>query len=278
MINRSYIMDLLPQQSFARWMAREGFDVFLLDWGNPAGDGGVQSVDAAVFECIVPAMRAVEKIRSDLIALGYCMGGTLLAATVAREPGLARGCVFLAAPWDFHAGDRAVAEQVWLGTASAEAIVADKGYLPADWIQSIFAAVNADRATQKFRRFHTMDQDSEQARVFVAVEDWLNDGIDLPGPLALSCIKEWYGDNIAATGKWILGNFPVDLSMISVPCLAVVSEQDRLVPLQSSLSMAQKIPSCEVLSVSKGHIGMMTGKNSDAKVWKPVSDWIKNLG
>lgn len=278
MINRSYILDLLPDKSFVRWLAAQGFDVFLLDWGNPARDAGSKSMENIVTERLLPALRfAAEKSDGQVHVVGYCMGGTLLAAAAALEPELLQSTVFLASPWDFHAGDRILTDHVRAGTPAALQMIGAGGALPVDWIQSVFAAVNGDRTVKKFAKFAAMDQDSDAARLFVAVEDWLNDGVDLPGDMGCSCLADWFGDNKTGAGTWKIGGSTVDLSAMDIPSLVVASARDRLVPAESSLAMAEKLPRVDVLNPDIGHIGMMSGGHAEEGVWRPVADWLDKL-
>lgn len=278
MINRSYILDLLPGKSFVRWLAGTGFDVFLLDWGNVAADKNSSSMENIVTDRLLPAIRfAAKKGGGKVHAIGYCMGGTLLAAVAAIDPAPLRSAVFLASPWDFHAGDRVLTDHVRTGTPAALRMIGTGGALPVDWIQSVFAAVNGDRTVKKFAKFSTMDQEGEAARLFVAVEDWLNDGVDLPGEMGRSCLADWFGDNRTGRGTWKIGTCAVDLAAMNIPSLVVASARDRLVPAESSLAMAERLPCAAVLKPDIGHIGMMSGHNAEKSVWEPVAGWLDKL-
>lgn len=276
LINKSFILDLLPDKSFARWLAQQGIDTFLLDWGAPVSDAGLGDIDSLVTQRLGPAIADLAaRAGGKIHALGYCMGGTLLAAASLHSTEFLRGAVFLASPWDFDAGDRKLADQVRAGTPNALQMAEQNGHLPMDWIQSVFAAVNAGRALQKFSEFAALDDDSAGARLFVAVEDWLNDGIDMPKDLARTCVVEWYGENRPGERCWEVAGEVMDLAALDVPALVVASLNDRLVPKESSLAMAQLLPRANVLEPSSGHIGMMTGGRAEEQVWQPVARWIK---
>ena len=276
MINRSVILDLLPEKSFVRWLAGRGFDVFLLDWGNPVKDAGMATMDGVIMERLLPAMEfAAKEAGGKLHALGYCMGGTLLAAGAALSPQILNSIVFLASPWDFHAGDKTLTTYIQDGTATAQTMIEQSGILPAEWIQSVFAAINAERTVTKFAGFATQ-KDESAARLFVAVEDWLNEGIDLPAGVAKTCLHDWYGDNTTECGAWTVDGVAIDLKEINVPALVVASERDRLVPAESSLAMAKILPRAETLTPAIGHIGMMTGRACEGVVWEKVAGWLSH--
>lgn len=276
LINKSFILDLLPEKSFTRWLAGQGVDVYLLDWGTPLRDPGLESMDALVANRLCPAIDAAsDHAGRDLHGLGYCMGGTLLAAATMHRIEKLRSIIFLASPWDFAAGDKKLAGQVQQGTPAALQMIAQKGHLPMDWIQSVFAAVNADRAMKKFSEFMALDDDCEGAHLFVAVEDWLNDGVDMPGVLAKTCVLDWYGTNKPGKGAWTVDGKPMNLERLDMPALVVASLNDRLVPKESSMAMANLLPQAETLAPSSGHIGMMTGRNAQEQVWQPVLNWVR---
>ncbi len=276
MINKSYIMDLLPDKSFIAWLCAQGTDVYLFDWGLPAKDEGMRSLDAVLHNKLLRAVQHVlpQKGAVPVHVLGYCMGGTLLAGLLQHCDDIFRSNIFLAAPWDFHAGDRTLATAIQSGTPAALQIIAAQGCLPATWIENVFAMAQVEKAIRKYIEFAKLPQDSDRAHLFVAVEDWLHDGMDLPGDIGNTCLVDWYQNNTTQSAEWMLSGQAVDLSKIAAPSLVVASENDRLVPSRSSLAMADLLPSCDVMQPPCGHIGMMTSKNAERALWKPLLNWV----
>ncbi len=275
LINKSYILDLLPQRSLARWLSSQGVDVYFLDWGNPLDDGDLKSVDDLVAERLTPVIEFVLE-QSDLpvFALGYCMGGTLLLGAVQENSERLSGIILLASPWDFHVGEQPLTRNVCNGLSIASEMMNNNNYLPAEWIQSVFAAVNADRAADKFSGFQDMDQDSERAELFVAVEDWLNDPVHLPKRLAEQCLCDWYRDNKPMLGQWVVNGEVVRVSKVKTKSLIVCSPKDRLVPDRSSRILLDKLCDAQMLVPDTGHIGMIAGNSSLDQVWKPMLEWM----
>jgi len=146
-----------------------------------------------------------------------------------------------------------------------------------NWIQSVFAAVNADRALSKFSEFEKMAETSQDAHLFVAVEDWLNEGVDMPGEFAKSCILDWYNGNKSGAGEWIVNGTLVDPATLETPALVIASLNDRLVPRESSLALARLLPQAKILAPPSGHIGMMTGHKAEKLVWEPIRQWIREV-
>jgi polyhydroxyalkanoate synthase len=202
------------------------------------------------------------------------MGGRLLLGACTGMAGDLGKIVLLGTPWDFHAGDGAMLRHVAAGTPAAFQGMAERGYLPKNWVQSVFAALNADRAARKFTDFAALDPNAAKARLFVAVEDWLNDGTDLPAGLARQCITDWYGANAPMHKMWRIGGRVIDPSVMTNDVLVVAARRDRLVPPQSSLALKLAAPHIETLEPDLGHIGMMAGQNARLNVWTPVADWL----
>jgi polyhydroxyalkanoate synthase len=273
MINGPEILDLLPGRSFVRWMAEQGFDVYLLDWGKPATDAGLRVLDAGVLQRLIDAAGVVHDHHGGPVdALGYCMGGTLLLGAAATRPALFKRLVLLSAPWDFHAGDPRMMAQVITGTPSALSLLEEKSALPVDWIQNVFARVNPRIALDKFAAFLEMPEGSEEEKVFIAVEDWLNSGQDLSAGVARSCIMDWYAQNKPVKGGW------VDLTALAGhPVLVVAAGKDILVPPESAAAVVQSLPHALAIRPPCGHICLMAGRTSRTMLWEPVRDWLNPL-
>lgn len=272
MINGNEILDLLPGKSFTRWMAAQGFDVYLLDWGNPAADDGLKSLDGVTGRIVEAAGFIASRTGEPVDTLGYCMGGTLLLGAAAGKPELFGKLVLLSAPWDFQAGDPRMMVQVATGTPSALQLLEVKASLPVDWIQNIFARVNPALAIKKFSNFSDMVTGSTDEELFIAVEDWLNGGQDLSAGVARTCILDWYGENKPARGEW------VDLSSLEkTPVMIVAADKDILVPPEAASAASQHLPLSRVIKPSCGHISLMAGKNAQNMVWEPVRDWLLAL-
>lgn len=269
MINGAEILDLLPEQSFARWLEGQGYDVYLFDWGTPSDDEEMRTLDDVVERLNRAAAFVAAKVAGPVDAIGYCMGGTLLLGAAARQPEAYKKIAVLSAPWGFHAGDPRMRMQVFTGTASALQLLETKQVLPVDWIQTVFAHVNPRLALDKFSKFLDMAPDSHEEKIFIAVEDWLNSGQDLPSGVARSCIMDWYNENYPGRGKW------VDLKALgSRPVLIVAAAKDILVPPESAIAAVQDIRNAIIQCPPCGHISLMAGRQAEKMVWTPIAEWL----
>jgi polyhydroxyalkanoate synthase subunit PhaC len=271
LINRYYVLDLLPEHAFVRHLAGCGLRPLLVDWGSL----GVSEPALDLARCIdrlERALTAVARLAARPPAVvGYCMGGLLALALGPRQPPVA-ALALLATPWDFHAERRAHARL--LGLFGQSLASGSAGTLPVDVIQSLFFWLDPFLAQRKFARFSALDPASSEARRFVALEDWINDGVPLPLTLARECLSSWYGENRPARGLWRIGDRAVLAQRLSVPTLVVVPSRDRIVPPASALALAAAIPDAEVWRPPLGHIGMMSAARAPELLWTPLAQWL----
>ena len=113
--------------------------------------------------------------------LGYCLGGLLAAGLAASRQRDLAGLALLAMPWDFHAGDGGAPPPI-AATPQLTAAIAALGCAPVDMLQGFFASLDPLAVIAKYARFADLPPEHPKARAFVAVEDWLNDGVPLAGP------------------------------------------------------------------------------------------------
>jgi polyhydroxyalkanoate synthase subunit PhaC len=276
LINRYYILDLEPGSSFLADLATRGYAPFVVDWDAPGPEEQAFDLTRYIAGRLEGALDAVKREPGGLvIVIGYCMGGNLALALALRRQADIAALACLATPWDFHADGQAQAQLIGAIGRNMDPLFQALGEMPVDVLQSFFAALDPLSILAKFRRF--ADMEGEQARRFVALEDWLNDGVGLAAPVARECLTKWYGENSTAQGKWLIAGEPVDPERLRMPALAMVPSADRIVPPKGALALAERLPHCETVTPSAGHIGMMVGSSARAKVWDPLDAWLRRI-
>ena len=276
LINRYYILDLLPERSFVRFLAGEGLRPLVLDWGEPGeperdftlDDYITGPLDAAMSAAVAPAGRPVA-------VCGYCMGGLLALALALRRPSDTSALALLATPWDFHAGQAAPARLLGALAEWLPLFAGDTEPLPVALIQALFMALDPFLAERKFVNFAALDPHSEAAANFVALEDWINDGVPLARSVALECARSWYRDNEPARGRWRVAGQAALPREVATPALVVLPSRDKIVPPRSAEPLAVAIPGASVLRRPFGHIGMMASKAAPGAVWPAIADWLR---
>ena len=275
LINRAYILDLMPGKSLMRYLAAEGLHACLLDWGDP---GAIEQRFTLTDYIAGRLERALIAIGRPVILVGYCMGGLLALAGALRRPDLVRGLALLATPWDFHAPDADRARGLAGLLPALEPAMGATGALGTDLLQMLFTCLDPFGTPAKYRAFARLDQSGPAARLFVAIEDWLNDGIPLAAPVARACLGEWYGENATAEGVWCVAGAPVDPARLAQPTFIAIPDRDRIVPPESASALADLIPQATVHRPAAGHVGMAAGRRAEAELWRPLRDWCLSLG
>jgi polyhydroxyalkanoate synthase subunit PhaC len=274
LINRWTVLDLMEGHSMVRWLADLGVHPMLLDWGDP--EPGFTLTDHIAGR-LVRAMEAAKASFGPVVLAGYCMGGTFATAAAALRPDLVKGLALLAAPWDFHAGDVEHLHKLTATTAMLEPLLRDIETVPVDLLQALFALDDPTAVAEKFRQFGRLDQDSAAAHLFVALEDWLNDGVPLSGETARECMRAWYRDNLPGRGEWRVSGLAIDPASISVPAFAAVPRRDRIVPPDSARALARLLPRITVVEPNAGHVGMTAGRSAVTVLWEPLRDWLRTI-
>lgn len=285
LVNRGYILDLSWRKSLLRWLAGQGGDAaggggirpFLLEWGYPGAVERGYSLSDVVAGRLIRALEATcARVGGPVTLVGYCMGGLLALGAALRRPDLVSGYVALATPWDFHADDAAAAQRTAALINPFDPVMRMLGELPVDAVQTLFATLDPLLAYKKFSRFAAMDMASDEADDFVALEDWLNDGVTLPSAIARECLTGWYGENTTGRGEWRVADAAVRPQALTCRSLVIVPARDRIVPPASAAALGSAMPGATVWQPSLGHIGMVVSGGAKAKVWAPLRDWLLN--
>ncbi|PJK30100.1 poly-beta-hydroxybutyrate polymerase [Minwuia thermotolerans] len=276
LVNRAHVLDLDEGASLMRWLAGRGrVRPMLMDWGAPAGPvRGYGTADYVTGPLADALAHVAEMAGGPAPLVGYCMGGTLSAAAAQLYPDRVSALGLLAAPWDFHASLSPQAK-VYAGSVGFWRPVLEAfGEMPVDLLQSFFAALDPNLAQRKFEAFSRLDMDSPEARRFVALEDWLNDGVPLTARVAEETLNGWFGQNRAATGHWLIDGVVIDPARIAAPAFVAIPEKDRIVPPASAAALAALLPGATTLRLPAGHIGMVVGRHAETTLWRPLERWL----
>ena len=280
LVNRAYILDLSAERSLLRWLAAEtGLRPLLVDWDAPGeAERNFTLTDyiAGRLDAAFDAALAISRDGASVAVAGYCMGGLLALALAIRRQDQVSRLALLATPWDFHTERVAQAKAAGRAINAASALLESTGELPVDVIQSLFAGLDPFLVLRKFIAFARLDPATEKAAQFVALEDWLNDGVPLAAPVARECLAGWYGENTPHHLQWSVSGNIVDPADFTKPALVLVPELDRIVPPKSASALGHALPDATVKTLAFGHIGMVVGARAKSTVWQPLADWLSS--
>jgi polyhydroxyalkanoate synthase len=250
LINPPRILDLDKQVSLAGSIARMGRRVLLVDWGK-SGERAELSVTGHIEALLLPLLRSVGE---PAALVGYCLGGTMsIAAANLIE---VERVITLAAPWNFSRypeRSRGALLDMW---QRAQGAAQNFGALPMEVLQAAFWSLDPERTVRKFAQFGRLDPDSAQARRFVELEEWANEGEPLPYPAAKELVERLFGVDLPGSGQWLVGGRVVSDRLLA-PALHFTAERDTIAP-------GQTVASGEVVPISAGHVGMIVGSARNA--------------
>lgn len=235
-INKYYILDLTPPKSFIKWLVDQGFTVFIVSWVNPDARLATKSFEDYMREGILEATGAVLRITGlpETNALGYCVGGTLLASTLAYMAATGdnriRSASFLAAQTDFSkAGDLLVFiddEQL----KALDQVMADKGFLDGARMSTVFNMLRPRDLIWPYivNNYLLGKQPFPFDLLF-----WNSDATRMPPANHSFYLREFYRYNKLAQGLLKLGGVPLDLSRVTIPIYELATKEDHIAPAQS---------------------------------------------
>jgi polyhydroxyalkanoate synthase subunit PhaC len=237
-INRFYILDLTPEKSFVRWCVDNGISLFMASWKSADESIADATLDDYVLRGQVDAIDTV----CDLLevesthAIGYCVAGTTLAATLAwlhskKQSKTVKSATFLTAQVDFsQAGDL----KLFTGPetmALLERLTADKGYLDGRYMAATF---NLLRGRDLIWNYVVNNYLLGQEPPPFDLLHWNSDTTNLPAKWHRAYLEDLYaGNKLVEKGAIEVGGTPIDLSLVKTPAYIQAGREDHIAPPES---------------------------------------------
>jgi polyhydroxyalkanoate synthase len=236
-INKYYILDLRPENSMIRWLASEGFTVFVVSWVNPDPSLAERSFEDYLRDGVIAAVAAVlaQTGAKQVNTVGYCIAGTLLSCALAwfaaNKDDRIGSATFFAAQQDFsEAGDlNLFTSEDWLRSIEISMDNAG-GVLPGRVMSDTFNALRANDLVWSF--FVSNYLMGKEPRPFDLLF-WNSDQTRMPKRLHLDYLRRFYQDNALASGDFKLGGVKLDLKKVKTPIFAQASREDHIAPYRS---------------------------------------------
>lgn len=262
LINPPSILDLGPDRSLVRWIGAQGFDAYLVDWGEPQPGERDLDVGGHVERLLLPLLGRLER---PPVLVGYCLGGTMAVAAAALRP--VAGLATIAAPWRFSgygAEARATMAALW---SAARPAAGRLGLVPMEVLQAGFWRLDPERTVAKYEAFGRMDPASPEAAAFVRLEDWANAGSPLTWAAGRDLFERFVGEDAPGCGAWKVGGVAVGPASLPCPAIEFVSLTDRIVPAASAAGLADR------RELGAGHVGMVVGSGR-GRLWGALAEWL----
>ena len=282
LINRAYILDLMPGNSLVEYLVNQGFDVYMLDWGTPGDEDKNLTFENYVLDYILRAVKKVLKYShaEEFTLFGFCMGGTMSAMYASLFPGKPlKNLVLLTTPIDFTQESLGLyglmtSEKYFNPDMLVEAL----GNIPGELIDTgnrMVKPINNYVGTYVTMWDRIMNDKSMDT--WLAMNKWVNDGVAFPGAAFRQWIRDFYQQNKLIKGEIRLRGQRVDLSNITCPVLNIAGKRDHICTLPQAEATMSLIGSQdkEFFVLDAGHIGLLTGMDARRGLWPKIRSWLE---
>jgi polyhydroxyalkanoate synthase len=289
-INKYYVLDLTPEKSFIKWCVNQGLTVFVISWVNPDQRLAEKSFVDYMREGPLEALDVIAKVTGEqkVNAVGYCVGGTLLAVTLAymaaKKDNRITSATLLTAQVDFtYAGDLRVFAASEEQVCAVERQMAERGYLEGSKMATAF---NLLRSNDLVWPYVVNNYLKGEAPFPFDLLYWNSDATRMPAANHSYYLRNCYLDNNITKGKLTIDGVKIDLKRIGIPIYNLATREDHIAPAKSVYvgSSCFGGPMRYVLSGS-GHIAGVVNPPSkmkyqywtgDAPQGEDLEQWIRN--
>jgi polyhydroxyalkanoate synthase subunit PhaC len=235
-INKFYVLDLNPEKSFVRWAVAQGLTVFIISWVNPDERQAEKGFEEYMREGVLAALGAIEQATGErhVAAAGYCVGGTLLAATLAYMAATGddriSSVTFFATQVDFSdAGDM----QIFVDEAKLSALdesMAKTGYLEGVKMANTFNMLRPNELIWSYVVNNYMK--GVEPAAFDLLH-WNADCTRIPRANHSFYLRNCYLENNLSRGALSFGGVPINLRAVKIPIYELAAKEDHIAPARS---------------------------------------------
>ena len=279
LVSRSYILDLLPGSSSVEFLRKQGFDVFMVDWGIPDHLDADNTLETYIDEYLPRVVDAVlrETGAESLTMVGYCLGGVLAALyATGRDDARVRNLVLLATPVDFsEMGPMVAALQE--GRLDPDDIIDESGNVPADVLYSGFFMMAPTTVVAQNATLLEHLWNDEFVTGFQAVSQWTRDQVPFPGAAFRQLVEDLIRGNRLMDGTLRIGGRRIDLTRTDAWVLNAMAKKDRVVPRAAAEPVNELIgrpDRRETMLLPGGHATFGTGRSAFAHSLPGLAQWI----
>lgn len=276
LINRHYVLDLLPGKSFAEYLVQRGHDVYCLDWGRPGPEDRHLSFEEIVDRFLGRAVRIAARggDSGGVHLLGYCMGGTLAAIHAGLRGDRLASLVALGAPVRFREGGQLAA---WTRTRrfDVDALVDGCGNVPWPLMQGAFHLLRPTLNLAKAVNLVDRAWNDRFLDGFLALETWANDNVSMPGEFYRTYIRDLYRGDRFDEGTFALSGRSTRMEDITCPTLTIAFEHDHITPPKSAEPLSERAGTSDrdYWAIPGSHVGGVTSSAAAKTLWPELAAW-----
>jgi polyhydroxyalkanoate synthase len=308
-INKYYILDLQPENSFVRYAVERGHTVFMVSWRNMPPEMGRATWDDYLEHGVIKALAVAAEIcgTAQVNALGFCVGGTLLGSALAvlkaKGADPVASLTLLAAMLDFHdTGELAVfVDEAYV--ARREQDFADGGVLHGRELALTFASLRANDLIWNYVVNNYLKGRTPEAFDLLY---WNSDSTNLPGAMYAYYVRNMYlENNLRLPGRLRMCGAPVDLGKVDAPAYLLATREDHIVPWRTAYASTRLLGGkIEFVLSASGHIAgvinpaaknrrnfwlnpereedpelwLSSATSQPGSWWKHWADWLSRFG
>lgn len=285
LVNQPYILDLVPGQSMVEFLLKQGFDVYMVEWGRPRKEHQHLTLEDHVLDRLPACVQQVlqHSGERELSIIGYCVGGLLSVLWAALNGRPQKGAkpvsplknlVCMATPVN---SDGLESLKAWMGEDfDEEALLAEHGNVPAEWVQNALRALRPFGKVAGAMSLLNQADKPEVVRSNLRMGKWESDNIPFPGGVFRQMVTDFLRGNRLIEGHWHIGGQPVDLGQIRAPFLHLLAQDDHITPYASSRDLVQRVGSADrqEIILKGGHVGLVAGRGAEMRMWPALNDWL----
>jgi len=277
-INRPYILDLQSERSVVRQFIERGFDVYLLDWGEPTRLDTALGFEDYVERYLAHAVDVVrnQSGRASIHLFGYCTGGTLATIFAALHPDVIRTLGLLAPILSFETDEGILKTWGREWHVEPEMVSETFGNAPGELLATEFSKQDpVEFYLARYLRLAEHLDDREYVERALRRLRWGQETVDVPGRLYGEFLRDLYREDRLMANDLIVGGKHVDLDQLRMPILDILGTEDRFIPAAASLPFMDTVPSPDttVIEFPTDHIGLSVGEHAHAELWPTICDW-----
>lgn len=278
LINRPSVLDLQKGKSVVQTLLARGFEVYLVDWGIPSVID--QKLDLDAYINVFMRLLVRETCRHaevpKVTLFGYCMGGTMAAMYAALHPERVHSLLLLGAPFHFRSDELLYRWGCDKSFFDPSRLIKACGNAP-PWSFDGFTLLKLQYKVPRMVQLYDNIDDEKFVENYLAMEQWVNDNIPMPGAVYEEFLKACFQDNDLIEGRLEIGGRRVRLEEITCPVLIITGGADHLVPPSTSEPLAKKVADAETIQFATGHIGLSVSSGAQKKLWPAACDWLEKI-